>query len=290
MREWGPEQVQDLAALVAAAAPDEDLSADELLAACFERAGVVLAAPGGVGAVAVGVEPGGAEGAVAVVRVLAVHPSARRRGVGSMLLAAAEEWAVAADATRVTLGGVGPFSIWAGPEEGSDVASLAGASGFAIDARERGATVAAAFRSAPPEAVAVRRAVSDQDAAAVVAAVSRIWPGWAGEVDRALEHGTCHVATDAASSEVGEHDVLGLGCHSVARAGWIGPLGVRPDRRRAGIGHALLGQVCRDLMIAEIPAAVVPTVSSPEAHRFLQAAGAEPGPTLERWVKRLGPR
>mgnify|MGYP000312182257 CR=1 FL=1 len=45
--------------------------------------------------------------------------------------------------------------------------------------------------------------------------------------------------------------VVGIGCHSITRAGWTGPLVVDEAYRRRGIGQALLGEICRDLMIAE---------------------------------------
>ena len=62
--------------------------------------------------------------------------------------------------------------------------------------------------------------------------------------------------------------------------GWI--------TQRRGVGHALLGQVCRDLMIAEFPAAEVHGVDDPAAEAFLVAAGAQPGPGYDVLVKPLG--
>jgi GNAT superfamily N-acetyltransferase len=43
---------------------------------------------------------------------------------------------------------------------------------------------------------------------------------------------------------------VGFACHSVNRAGWFGPTGTDPARRGAGVGHALLAEVCRDAMVA----------------------------------------
>ena len=51
---------------------------------------------------------------------------------------------------------------------------------------------------------------------------------------------------------------------------------------------ALLGQICRDLMIAEFPAAEVHGVDDPEAEAFLVAAGGRPGRDYEVLVKALG--
>jgi GNAT superfamily N-acetyltransferase len=124
--------------------------------------------------------------------------------------------------------------------------------------------------------VVVRRAVRDDDVTTVTLAVASSWPRLSDEVARALDHGTCHAAFTAVPTDpaAGLGEVVGVGCHSVTRATWVGPLIVRPDRRRSGIGHALLGQICRDLMIADFGAAEVPGIAADDAEAFLMAAGA----------------
>ena len=143
----------------------------------------------------------------------------------------------------------------------------------------RSFTVPSSFRAAPPDDVVVRRAVRDDDVTAVTLAVASAWPRLSDEVARALDHGTCHAAftavpADSTEPADGLGEVVGVGCHSVTRATWVGPLIVRPDRRRSGIGHALLGQICRDLMIADFRAAEVPGIAADDAEAFLMAAGA----------------
>jgi predicted N-acetyltransferase YhbS len=73
----------------------------------------------------------------------------------------------------------------------------------------------------------------------------------------------------------------------VTRAGWVGPLAVAPDARRRGVGSALLGQICRDLMIAELPEAHVPGIVDPDADAFLRAVGAVVRPTRHPMAKDL---
>jgi len=107
-------------------------------------------------------------------------------------------------------------------------------------------------------------------------------------VARALDHGTCHVAVAGPEDVEEEGTVLGIGCHSVTRAGWIGPLVVVPGARRRGVGAALLGQICRDLMIAELPVAHAPGVDDPGVEGFLEAAGGRPGP-IRRPMSRSTP-
>ena len=285
MHQWGADRVEQLAELVAAAAPGEDLSADELLTTCLERPGVVLAAPDGSGAVAVGVGERGGE-VVAEVRLLVVHPADRGAGLGSSLLERAEAWAADRGATRIELGGALPLPLWPGVAPGSGVASLAAARGYERREVRQALVVGPSFRAAAPAGVEVRRAVSDIDVVAVTTVVRSRWPQWADEVARALEHGTCHVARVASGAQ-GADAVVGIGCHSVVRAGWVGPLVVVTTQRRRGTGHALLGQICRDLMIAELPAAYVPGVAEPGVAAFLEAAGATVVERHERWVKPL---
>jgi mycothiol synthase len=75
--------------------------------------------------------------------------------------------------------------------------------------------------------------------------VAAVWPEWLDEQRRATEQGTCLAAFDHEDGQA-----VGFACHSVNRGGWFGPTGTVPDHRGRGIGHALLSEVCRDLMVA----------------------------------------
>lgn len=284
MQQWGAERVGALTALVAEGAPGEDLTADELLTACYEQPGVVLATDEGDGVVAVGVGRHADGTLVASVRLVVAVPSGGGRRVSDTLLAAAEGWAAERGAEQVVLGGALPFPLWPGVDDGP-LEQVAEGRGYERRGECAAVAVPAAFRAAAPEGVEVRRAVRDDDVTAVTLAVASSWPRRSDEVARALDHGTCHVALATASgagpqAAVTPSQVLGVGCHSVTRASWVGPLVVAPGARRRGIGHALLGQVCRDLMIAEFPAAEVHGVDTPETEAFLVAAG---GTTVRRY-------
>ena len=76
---------------------------------------------------------------------------------------------------------------------------------------------------------------------------------------------------------------MGFACHSVNRAGWIGPMATAPRVRGRGVGLALLGAVCRDLDAAELDEAEIAWVG-PDA--FYEKAGA----TLSRRFAVLGRR
>lgn len=291
MEQWGAERIDELVALLAVAAPDEDLTADELLTACYEQQpGVVLAPEGGGAAVAVGVGRAGDGALVAAVRLLVVGPERAADGLTGALLDAAEQWALERGAERIELGGALPFALWPAVDAGSGLVHAAGRRGYEAPRRLRSFAVPAAFRAPVPTGVTVHRAVRDDDVTAVTLAAASAWPRRSDEIARALDHGTCHAAfaTSSGDPDGVRGEVVGLGCHSVTRATWVGPLVVRPEHRRRGVGHALLGQICRDLMIAEFSAAEVHGIDDPDAEAFLLAAGARPGRDYEVLVKPLG--
>jgi len=270
MQEWGPERIDEIVAHLGRSMPAEDLTADEVFTACFDQPGVVFGDELGVVALGVGRSEDGT--LVASVRLL----SAARDDDDNFhrLLEVAESWARESNAARLELGGALPFPLWPGVDSGSAAVGAALQRGYVESHRFSAFGVPNTFRAQPPEGVDVRRARSDEELIAVTLAVAAAWPGLSDEVARALEHGTCHMATQI-DSATGEQ-VIGIGCHSVTRATWVGPFAVVPGQRRRGIGHALLGQICRDLMIAEFPIAEVPEVSSPEIEGFVVAAGATP--------------
>jgi GNAT superfamily N-acetyltransferase len=245
---WEAERVTDLLALVDAAMPDERLSVDELLGACWEDETVVL----GIGA------PGAPSGAVSVVLrhfgevavgflvLVVVDPDHQRRGLGRTLLAAAEEWTWAHGAKELHASGSAPYYLWPGVDvRATPMLCLLEAAGYDETGAALDMEVPASYRHPVPEGFDLRRALDDADALATIELVGREWPNWVGETRRAVEQGTCLTAFDAASGEA-----VGFACHSVNRAGWFGPTGTAPPARHRGVGLALLGAVCEDLMVA----------------------------------------
>lgn len=280
MSDWGPERVDELVARLTSVMPAEDLTADEVFTACFDRPGVVLAAAGDDGVVAVGVDRALDGEVVAAVRLLIAESGAQ--SVRHELLDAAERWARDRGASRLELGGALPFPLWPGVEATSDLAAVALDRGYTVLGEFASHGVPSSFRSDPPVGVDIRRAVRDEDVVAVLIAAAAACPWWSDEIARALEHGTCHMATVIDPEE--GHTVVGLGCHSITRATWLGPLVVLDRHRRRGIGHALLGQICRDLMIADFPMVEVPEVHPPVAEAFFAAAGSSPLRSYRRIV------
>jgi GNAT superfamily N-acetyltransferase len=273
MQDWGPERIDELVELVAVAMPQEDLTADEVFTACYDQPGAVLAGDDGVVALGVGRAIDGE--IVASVRLLVLRSAeTENAAIHHALLDVAETWARSRGASRLEVGGALPFPLWPGVDPASALARSAIERGYIEHARFEAHGVPTSFRSDPPEEVDIRRAVRDEDVVAVAIASAANWPWWSDEIARALEHGTCHVATTV-DPELGEI-VVGVGCHSITRATWVGPLAVLDAHRRRGVGHALLAQICRDLMIADFPIAEVPEVDPLSFGAFLTAAGSLP--------------
>ena len=271
----GPERVEDLLALVRSDDAAADLSTDELLLACHERGGVVMVADG-VGAVAVAIGRGIDGVLLASVRLLIADPSldvAAADVARGRLLDRAREWAVERSVTRIELGGGLPFSLWPGVAADDRLLAVAADRGYETGAGWTLHRVPVAFRSEPPAGVVIRRAVHDPDVALVEVEAAARWPRRSDEIARALDHGTCHIAVSAGDDG---DELLGLATHSIARAGWSGPIVVIDAQRRRGIGRALVGQLCRDLMIAEFPHLVVPDAVDVDAQSFLASMGAMP--------------
>ncbi len=285
MERWDRPKASALAALVDAALPGEGLAEDELVAVCFDDDGagdpmVVFATDDGAG-VAAAVVHEAAGRRVGFVQLVAVHPEARRRGHGRALVEAVAAWAGEEhDAAVVAVGGAAPFYLWPGVDvHATPALCLFESLGFTAHGAEINMSFPTRHRAPVPAGLELRRALEEADADAGLAFVARHWPNWVAEAKRAVDHGSCHLVV---ASDDGA--VVGFGCHSVNRLGWLGPMGTDPDRRHGGAGNALLGAIATDLMaagLAEVEVAWVGPVGF-----YANAAGA----TVSRTFRTLSRR
>ena len=164
--------------------------------------------------------------------------------------------------------------------------------GYVDEGEVRAFAVPSTFRSSPPEGVVVRRAVRDDDVTAVPSPWPRPGPAaptrWPAPSTTAPATSPSPRRRPTPSGRRGE--VSASGATPSPGPTWVGPLVVRPDARRRGVGHALLGQICRDLMIAEFPHAEVHGIADGDsaAEAFLRAAGADQARSYRVLARPLG--
>lgn len=235
-------------ALLAAACPHDraaDVAEEKLLGASPRGQPVALAARAG------GVLVGVAAASGDRIRLLAVSPDARNRGIGSALLQACEQtiWAGAHRRARV-LDEPGNYLAPGVDVANGDTLAWLARRGYAR--RDEHESLVVELRDNPRVTAAradelaarcrergyvLRRARADEREA-VSAAISIGFGGaWPFEIERALDHSPCglHVAEQGGRiAAFAAHDGNNRGL------GWFGPAGTWPEHRGQGLGEALL--------------------------------------------------
>ncbi len=187
------------------------------------------------------------------LRMLAVRPDARGRGIGTSLLAMAES-AIASTGAAAARTLDQPGNYLAPGIEAGDAETLtwfahrgyreAGRNtNLLIDLADNPTVSPAALAQRTAHAAAAGYAVAraDRDRAAVIAGAigATFGPVWAFEVERAMaaDPAGVHVAVHRASG-----DVAGFAAHDGNNRGlgWFGPAGTFEGHRRRGLGAALL--------------------------------------------------
>ena len=165
------------------------------------------------------------------VRFLAVDPTARGRGLGRALLAAAEADLREAGARSVTVGSDPPHYLWAGVDtrEIGTICLLERVKYQRVDANFN---MDVDLDRLPPDPGGWRVATA-ADRPAVEAWATQHWSFWRTEMLRALDQGGLVVTDDA-------DGLIAVCAHDVTRAGFVGPVAVRPDLMGRGAGVAPL--------------------------------------------------
>jgi GNAT superfamily N-acetyltransferase len=217
----------------------------------------------GVSADAVHAEPGRAGAGhvgpdlrrVGHVDLLAVHPSAQGRGIGSALVGAAEDWLRAQGASEVRFAGNPPCYAWPGIDvRYTPAVCLAERLGYEryrtawnmTADLSRDLSVESDLARLASAGVTVHSA-SPGERAEVVEFVRKQWnDSWAWETSQAAG---CHYATRGG-------EILGFAAWG-ARPLWFGPMGTAEAARGLGVGRVLLRRCLAEMAATGLPSAQI---------------------------------
>jgi GNAT superfamily N-acetyltransferase len=254
-----------LAALCDAAMPEERLTAPELAHLCFgvSDAGDAdeIFGDEDQGAAVMQIQRFG-EHVAAWLVLVAVHPDNQSRGIGKDLVNRVIARATELGAQDVLLASAIPRYVWPGVDTANTrVGMLLETLGFERDWVGTNMAIDTSFRRPPPRGVTVELETGRgaHDFAAVA------YPHWVPELDRSVDLGTAVAARDATGR------TIGFACHSVNRAGWIGPMATDPTLQHGGVGSAVLAGLCADLQARGITTGEISWVSN---LRFYGKCGA----------------
>jgi predicted N-acetyltransferase YhbS len=201
------------------------------------------------------------------VRLGAVDPAARRRGVGSALLDEVER-RLAAHAVQVVSIMDSPFNYFMPGVDFRYTEALCFLKkhGYNLSHVNHNMLAPLDVNAWPDldrqaaelagQQIDIRRAISD-DAASIDAFLDLHWPAWKGEVHGALDKDppTLYIAqtdnrTVAFAGYQGNNQTMN----------WFGPMGTSPELRGKGVGAILLRLCLRDLARQGWPNAIIPWV------------------------------
>jgi len=165
------------------------------------------------------------------LRLLVVDPQQRGKGHGRALVRAAEADARAAGSAALTVGADSPYFLWAGvPSASTDLMYLFERLHYErIDTHFDMTIDLAAIPEDPGGYTLAGR--DDRDEVDVW--MAKHWSNWRVEVLRALDKNNLVIARD-------ERGISAFCGFEVNRAGFLGPVAVRPDLIGRGAGHGAL--------------------------------------------------
>jgi GNAT superfamily N-acetyltransferase len=226
LAEDAADAIADLCQL--ALGPDSP-EADDLHQALFDTANAndaraIVRGDPGIGVVAT-VRRGGA----GFIRLIAVHPAHRRRGIGSALLAAAE--ADLSGCTHAVVGSDAPDYLFPGVcTRMTEMLCLMEARRYRRGDVNLNMGVNLTRLGPDPGGAEL---AAEGDAEAVRAWTDQHWASWTDEVMRALGKDRLLLSRDA-------QGIAGFCAWDVNRGGWLGPIAVRPTELGGRVGVPLL--------------------------------------------------
>ena len=225
--EFDASHAASLARLCAAAI--DDPPAEEDLTECLYSSPLPVVVHGVPDAGVVAFVNRGGEG---FIRLLAVHPDHRGRGLGNALLAHAEEQLSAC--RSVTIGSDAPDYLFPGVDTGStELAVLAENRGYRRADLRLNMAVDLPARQQPQVGAGQCRVATPDDRAALDEWLAQDWPHWRFEAQWAWGKGRLVVAEE-------DGLISGFCAWGIHRRHWLGPMAVRRDGSRRGVGTPLL--------------------------------------------------
>jgi GNAT superfamily N-acetyltransferase len=171
------------------------------------------------------------------VRLLVVATEHRRRGLGRALLRAGEADLAARGFGSVTVGADAPYYLWPGVAA-RETALLCLLERLKYTRTEANFNMDVNLEAIPEDPGGWTTATAAERDEVRGWAVQH-WCFWEAEMVRALDRGTLVISRD-------EGGISAVCAYDVNRAGWVGPVAVRPDRMGRGAGvAALLGALHR---------------------------------------------
>jgi GNAT superfamily N-acetyltransferase len=229
-------EAKEVAALCAAAMPQEQLTADDVLTCCYGPDSQVIGDPDAAAAW-LWRDFGGVK--VAWLLLIAVAPELQRNGRGRALVDEIAGRCRELGVTELHTGNCAPRYLWPGVDL-SATAALAFFQELGFEAYDHGLNMLLPTTFAAPAPAGITIECEQGDGAVMLA--RREFPHWEDEIARGVARGTTFAARDSGG------ETVAFGAHSVNRRTWIGPMATDPGRRHAGTGHAILAALATDIL------------------------------------------
>jgi GNAT superfamily N-acetyltransferase len=169
------------------------------------------------------------------IRLLAVDPAARGRGLGHALLQEAEDWARGAGHQALVTGADPPYFLWPGVPS-TNTALLCLLERRHYSRTEANFNMDVDLTALPDDPGGGHRLARPDERAELDEWMAANWSNWRPEVMRALDKGNLVIAR--AEGDAGP--VTAFCAFEVNRRGFLGPVAVRPDLMGRGQGKGVL--------------------------------------------------